>query len=163
MAGGPILPSSAFPVTAGVAFPMIYSGAGTTEDRTEMYALAAAADVAGDGIVWHLVWQMPEVLPSGTATLQIRHRVNATTGVVGLNIQWVSVAETESPDDATMNDEGSVDTTVSATADQYFNATLTLNADTVVAGEIIHMNVEVDDSAHTVAAVTGMLFAIIWV
>lgn len=163
MAGGPILPTSAFPVTASDAFPLIYDGAGTTEDRMEMYGIADATEITADAIMWHLVFQVPEVLPTGTATLQVRTRANATTGVIGLNIQWVSVAETESPDDATMNDEGSLDITTSSTADQYTNGTITLDADTVVAGELIHMNIEVDDSAHTIAADTGCLFAIIWV
>ncbi len=163
MTGGPILPSSAFPMTEGDAFALIYTGAGSTEDLAEMLGVADATEVAGDGVLWHLIFQMPEVLPAGTATLQVRMRANATTGDVGLNIQWVSVAEDESPDDASMNDEGSLDTTVSGTADRYFTATLTLDADTVVAGEIIHMNVEVDDSAHTVAADTGCFFSIVWV
>lgn len=163
MAGGPIVPVSAFPVTAADVFASIYQGAGTTEDRTEMLFIADATEVAADAVMWHLVFQMPESLPTGTANLQIRSRANATTGVIGLNIQWVSVAETESPDDATMNDEASVDITTSATADRYTNTLLELNADTVVAGELIHMDVEVDDSAHTIAADTGFLFSIIWV
>ncbi len=163
MAGGPIVPVSAFPVTAGDAFPMIYQGAGTTEDRTEMLGIADATEVTADAVLWHLVFHTPEVLPTGTAKLQIRTRANATTGVIGLNIQWVSVSEAQSPDDATMNDEGSVDITTSATADQYKNTLMTMDADTVVAGEIIHMNIEVDDTpAHTIAADTGCLFSIIW-
>jgi hypothetical protein len=163
MTGGPLVPYSSFPVTAEDAFPIMYSGAGSTQDTEEMLGIADATEVAGDAIMWHLAFDMPQDLPTGTATLQIITRANATTGVIGLNIQWVSVAKTESPDDATMNDEGSVDITTSATADQYLATTLTLNADTVVAGEIIHMNIEVDDSAHTIAADTGLLFRIIWV
>jgi len=162
MAGGPIVPMSAFPVTSGVAYVLIYQGAGTTEDRSEMYGLAAAADVAADGIAWHLVFRVPETLPTGTGKLRITTRANATSGVIGLNIQWVSVAGTESPDDATMNDETSTDITTPATADQYLQTLVTLDADTLVAKELVHMNIEVDDSAHTIAAETGMWFEIIW-
>lgn len=162
MAGGPIHPNKAFPVTANVAFTSVYDGAGSTEDREEGLFLADATTVTGDVTVWHLVFKMPESLPSGTATLQVRARANATTGVIGLNVSWVSVSGSESPDDATMNDEGSLDISYPSTADQYVTATLTLDADTVVAGEIIRMNIDVDDSAHTIAADSMLDFTIIW-
>lgn len=162
MAGGPVFPVSSMPKTAGVAFPYVYQGAGATEDITEMLGIGDATAVTGDVVAWHLLFRTPEVLPSGTARLDILTRANATSGVIGLNIRWVSVAKTESPDDATMNDEGSVDITTSSTADRYTTTTLALDADTVTAGEMIHMNVEVDDSAHTIAADVGCLFSIIW-
>ncbi len=169
MAGGPIYPSSAFVVTAGDAFPMIYVGGGSTQDSTEMLGVADGTEVAGDGILWHLVFQMPPALPTGTGKLRILARVNASTGVTGLNIQWVSVdpgvVAEESPDDATMNDELSVDidwAVGSYVADEYRETLLTLNADTLKAKEMVHMNVEVDDSAHTVASSTGLLLSIIW-
>ena len=61
-----------------------------------------------------------------------------------------------------MNDEGSVDITTSSTADRYTETVLTLDADTIVVDEFVHMNIEVDDSAHTIAVDTGCLFSIIW-
>ncbi len=164
MAGGPVYPISPFPVTAGDAFPLTYVGAGSTQDTTNMLGVADATEVAGDGILWHLVFQMPPTLPTGTGKAFIDSRVNATTGITGLNFQWVSVALTESPDDATMNDEGSVDidASVPTGADFYQRTKLTLDADTLVGGEKVHMNVEVDDSAHTVASATGLDIFIMW-
>lgn len=161
MAGGPLGPVSMYPTSAR-GFIYAYEGAGTTEDRSMMHGIAAAADIASDGTAWHLIFEMPQILPSGTAKLRIISRANATTGVIGLNVSWASVAVTESPDDATLNDEGSVDITTSATADRYVETLLTLDADTVVADEVIHMNIDVDDSAHTIAAETGLFFSIIW-
>ena len=162
MAGGPVFPLSGFPVTAGDAFEFVVDGIGTTEDRTIMYGIGNATKITGDVTMWHLVFRMPESLPTGTAKLRITTRANATTGVIGLNVSWVSVAGTESPDDATMNDELSVDITTSATADGYKETLLTLDADTIVAGEFVHMLIDTDDSAHTIAADVGLLFEIIW-
>ena len=161
MAGGPVLPISAYP-TSAIGFPMIYDGAGTTEDRMPMYGLVAAADISADGIAWHLVFEMPQVLPPGTAKLRILTRANATTGVIGLNIQTASVAANESPDDVTRTDEGSVDITTSSTADQYTETKLTITGANVVKDEFLHVYVEMDDSAHTIAIETGSLFSIIW-
>ena len=59
MTGGPIFPRSVFPVTAVSAFPGIYNGAGTTEDREEMFFVADATTIAADDLLYHVdfnVW-----------------------------------------------------------------------------------------------------------
>lgn len=162
MAGGPLAPYSALPLTEGKAWPGVYSGAGTTDDSETMCFVADATTITSDHKLWLLKFAMPEVLPTGTAKLRILLRANATTGVCALNVKWASIALTESPDDATLSDEGSVDITVPATADQYKETLTILNADTVVAGENVTVLIEADDTAHTVAADCGLVFDIIW-
>lgn len=162
MAGGPVAYSSAIPLQESKAFESIYDGAGTHEDRELMLFIADATTVDADEALWVLKFQMPEVVPTGTAKLRSRIRANATSGVLGLNIQWKSVGPNESPDDIAYSDEASWDITVPSTADQSKTQTLDLNADTVVAGETVYVLVEVDDSAHTVAVDVGCDFDIIW-
>ncbi len=164
MSGGPLYPSSAVPVTPVAATSFIYQGAGSTEDREEMLGVADATDVVADVTLYHLRFQLPDPLPSGTGKLFIDTRVNATMGITGLNVSWASVALTESPDDATLQDEGPVDidASVPTGADFYQRTKLTLDADTLVAGEKVRMNIDVDDSAHTVAAETGMDIFVMW-
>ena len=45
MVGGPIHPRGVFPVTPIDAFVNIYDGAGSTEDREEMFFVADATEI----------------------------------------------------------------------------------------------------------------------
>ena len=163
MAGGAIAPISAVPVTAGDAFPMVYDGGGTPSVPTTMYGISdATAMTAGDHTLWHLVFKTPEVLPTGQATFIVSARCPATSGTLALNIQWLSVGLTEDPDIASFFDETSLDITMPTTTDQYKEGTVDLDADTPVAGEYIHVLVEVDDSEHNVASDVGCFFLIDW-
>ena len=61
MAGGPILPIDARPITADRVFPMAL--------RDEDYeGLAFQASLGADSI-WRCFYQVPQTVPSGTATL----------------------------------------------------------------------------------------------
>ena len=162
MSGGPYSVLSAHPITAAVAFAYVYKGAGSTNDTTSMLGIGTNAVVTADVVAWHVVIPIPLVLPSGIAKLEILSRTPVESGVTALNIRWKSVAKTESPDDAVLLDEGSVDIIANLTGDQYTRTLLNLDADAVIAGEIIHMDVEVDDSAHTIADNTGLLLALIF-
>lgn len=163
MAGGPLPPISAVPIgTNGFVYPILYLGGGTTNDDTEMLGVTDATTLTADAI-WHLVFAMPVSLPSGTAKLRLLSRANATTGDLKVNPKWVSVAVEEGPDDATLNAEGTSTVTWSAgDADVYKETKITLDADTVVASEIIHMDLTFEDTSTTLAVESGHLATIIW-
>ena len=163
MAGGPILPHSALPVDSNLVFPMVYIGQGTVEDRTNMLGCNDATDLNANA-TWHLEFQMPEVLPTGTATLEILSRANAATGTLNVNPAWKSVAPGEDASTGALNAEGTTAITWSTgDADDYKSTTITLDADTVVAGEIIHMSLTFEDSGTTLATESGHIVKIIWV
>ena len=102
MAGGPIFPHSAFPVTADRVFPNFHVGAGANSKHDE--GLGVEASVGADS-TWRLRFQMPPSLPTGTGKLRLLALANATTGVAKVNPKWVSVAVEEDPSSATLNAE----------------------------------------------------------
>src|SRR5262245_1528426 len=103
MAGGPILPNSAFPVTAGYVFPNIHVGAGSGSKHDEGLGVVASLSV---NAVWRLRFLMPPTLPTGVCKLRLLALANATSGSAQVQPQWVMVAAGESPSGATLLDEG---------------------------------------------------------
>lgn len=180
MAGGPFLPSSAVPVgTSGEVFPNIHDGDGaTTHGFDEGLGVANATDLTADR-EWSLTFQMPTTLPTGTATFRLIALADIQAGDLSVDPSWASVAMDEDPSAATLTAEGpdpdsrvggdGSDTDNStfgwATADDdvYLEARWTLNADTVVAGEVIVMRLRIDDGDTDVAAVTTLLPSVIFV
>lgn len=161
MAGGPLFPSSAVPVTAGRVFPNIHVGAGANSKHDE--GLGVEASVGADAI-WRLRFQMPpSSLPSGTCKLRLLALANATSGDAKVNPKWASVAVEESPSGATLNAEGTTTVTwASGDNDQYKSAEITLDADTPVAGEIIAMDLVFETSGYTLAQVSTWIASIWW-
>lgn len=163
MAGGPVVPVSAVPLgTSGHVYPVMYDGAGSITDRTEMLGVANATTITAD-VVWHLVFRMPQVLPSGTAKLRLWSRAAVTSGDVKVNPKWKSVASGEDPSTGALNAEGtSTITWGSGDSDVYKETKIDLDADTVVAGEVIHMHLTFEDTGMTIADESGHLAEIIW-
>lgn len=161
MAGGPIFAHSAFPVTAGRVFPNFHVGAGSNSKQDE--GLGVEASVGADSI-WRLRFQMPPTsLPSGTGKLLLRALANATSGDAKVNAKWASVAATEDPSSATLNAEGtSTITWASGEADKYKDTKITLDADTLVAGEEVIMDLTFETSSWTLAQVSTWIPSIIW-
>lgn len=161
MAGGPIFPASAVPVTSGRVFPNIHVGAGSGSKHEE--GLGVEASVGADAI-WRLRFQMPPgSLPSGTGKLHLVALANATTGNAKVNTKWASVAAEEDASSATLNAEGT--TTVSFGAgdnDQYKITDITLDADTLVAGEIVVLDLVFETASWTLAQVSTWAASIIW-
>ena len=160
MAGGPIFPHSAFPVTADRVFPNFHVGAGANSKHDE--GLGVEASVGADS-TWRLRFQMPPSLPTGTGKLRLLALANATTGVAKVNPKWVSVAVEEDPSSATLN----VETTQTVTwgagdADQYKELKITLDADAIVAGEEVVMDLVFETASWTLAAVSTWITSIIW-
>lgn len=162
MAGGPIFPRSAVPVTAGKVFPNIHVGAGANSKHDEGLGVANATDLVADA-TWRLRFQMSPTLPTGTGKLRLLGIANAATGVMKVNPKWVSVAVEEDASDAALNAEGtSTVTWASGDEDVFKELKVDLNADTLVAGEEVVMDLVFEDTDTTLAAVSTWIPSIIW-
>jgi len=160
MPGGPIFPNSAYPVTAGRVFPNFHVGAGANSKHEE--GMGVEASVGADS-VWRLRFQMPPTLPSGTGKLRLLALANATSGNAKVNPKWVSVAAEENPSSATPVAETVQTVTWGAgDNDQYKELKVTLDADTLVAGEIVVMDLVFETASWTLAAVSTWIASIIW-
>lgn len=162
MAGGPIFPNSQYPATAsGLVFPNFHVSAASGSKHDE--GLGVAASIGADAI-WRLRFHMPPTsLPSGTGKLRLLALANATTGNAKVNPKWASVAVEEDPGGATLNAETTQ--TVSWGAgdnDQYKELKVTLDADTLVAGEVVVMDLVFETSSWTLAQVSTWIPSIIW-
>ena len=178
MAGGPIFPHSAFPVDAGLVFPNFHVGGGANSKQDEGLGVANATDLTGDAI-WRLRFQMPTTLPTGTATLKVMALANLAAGDLSVDPKWASVAPDQEPGGFTMNAEGpdpdsrtggngsNVDNSTfgwdTGDEDVYIEARWTLNADTVVGGEEIVMDLTIVDADSDHAAVVTLIVSIIFV
>ena len=160
MAGGPIFPHSAFPVTAGRVFPNFHVGAGANSKQDEGLGVEASV---GAGSTWRLRFQMPPTLPTGTGKLRLLALANATSGVAKVNPKWVSVAVEEDPSGATLNAEGTSTVTWSTgDNDQYKELKVTLDADSLVASEEVVMDLVFETTSWTLAQVSTWIASIIW-
>lgn len=161
MAGGPIFPHSAVPVTSGRVFPNIHIGAGANSKHDD--GLGVEASVGADAI-WRLRFMLPpSSLPSGTCKLNLFALANATSGDAKVNAKWASVAAEEDPSGATLNAEGTSTLTWGAgDNDQYKNLKITLDADTPVAGEVVVMDLTFETTSWTLAQVSTWQASIIW-
>ncbi len=180
MAGGPFFAHSAFPVgnAAGELFPSVHIGAGANSVHDEGLGVANATDLTGDG-VWELRFQMPTTLPTGTATFKLIAIAALEAGDLSVDPQWASVASDEEPGAAVLNAEGpdpdsrtggngsDVDNSTFGWGvgddDKYIEARWALDADTVVAGEEIVMNIRIDDGDSDHAAVVTLIPSVIFV
>ncbi len=173
MAGGPVFPHSAVPVTAARVFPNIHVGAGTVGSPEEE-GLGVEASV-GANATWRLRFQMPPTLPSGTGKLRLLALANATSGIARVNPTWASVNIGEDPSGFALFAEGITADAVAGFAgagatlewgagdnDQYGEAKWNLNADTLVALEEVIMNLVFETSSWTLAAVSTWIASIIW-
>lgn len=160
MAGGPIFPCSAVPVTSDRVFPNIHVGAGSNSKHDE--GLGVQASVGADS-TWRLRFQMPPTLPTGTCKLRLLALANATSGNAKVNPKWASVAPEEDPSSATLNAE-TVSTLSWSTGDndQYKELKITLDADTPVGGEMIVMDLVFETSSWTLAQVSTWIASVIW-
>lgn len=154
MAGGPIFPNSAYPVTADRVFPTFL-----TSEMPE--GLGYQASLGADSI-WRLFFRMPPTLPSGTCKLLLSCQANATTGDAKLNAKWKSYAATEVPAAASLTAEGVATISFATTAYRLTETKITLDADTPVGGELIMLDLVGETSGWTLAAVLSVMACIIW-
>lgn len=149
MAGGPIFPFSAVPITTGRVFPVILT--------TEMpESLGFEASLGADSI-WRLFYRMPPVIPTGTAKLRLAGQANSNSGNAKLNVKWKSYAAGELPAAASLNAEGVGTLPFATSAYLLTELIVTLDADTFVANELIMLDLVGETSSWTLAAVLGIL------
>lgn len=149
MAGGPILPFSAEPITAPRVFPVRLTA--------EMpRSLGFEASLGADAI-WRLFYRMPPTIPTGTAKLLLACQANATTGAAKLNAKWKSWGANEVPAAASLTAEGTDTVTFATTAYRLTEVVRVLDADTFVGGELIMIDLTGETSSYTLAAVMGVL------
>ena len=156
MAGGPIFPFSAKPDTADRVFPN-FGGSGSDSE-----GLGVEASV-GANATWKLRFLMPPTLPTGTAKLLLHAMAAATSGAAKVNPTWASVAAEQDPDGFSLNAEGTGTITWGAgDTDQIKELKVTLDADTVVAGEWVVMDLVFETTSWTLAVVSTWFASIIW-
>lgn len=161
MAGGPIYPFSAYPVTADRAFSGFHE---TPTNTFHIEGLQVEASVGAD-TYFHLVYKIPPALPTGTAKVSIEGIANATTGAGKVNFKWKSVAVEESLDlaEGDVNAEGTTTITWAAgDANVIKQSKVALDADTVVADEFIVAIVVFETTGWTLAQVSTWNFPLIW-
>lgn len=159
MAGGPIFPHSTFPVdTSGRLFPNVYVGGGANSKQDVGMGVKASLDADA---IWRLRFQCPPTLPTGTGKLLLRGLANASTGNAKVNPKWASVAGGESPSAATLNAEG-VSTITWSAVDVYVDTKITLDADTLVGGEVVVMDLTFETASWTLAQVSTWQPFLIW-
>lgn len=156
MAGGPVFPHSVYPVTAGKVFPTFL-----TAEMPEGLAFMASLDADA---IWRVFYRMPPTsLPTGTGKVLLPCRANATSGVARINIKWKSYAANEVPSAASLNAEGVGSVTFATTAYRETQHKVTLDADTLVAGEMVMMDITGETTSWTLSAVMSIdLPPIIW-
>ena len=161
MAGGPVFPFSAYPVTADRVFRNVHVGGGANSKHDE--GLGVEASLGADAI-WRLRFLMPPTLPTGTGKIRLIQLSNVGgTQAAKVNPKWASVALGENPSAATLNAEGtSTLSLVVGDADDYKEVKVTLDADTLVAGEIVVMDLTFETTGWTLAVVSTWQAAIIW-
>lgn len=156
MAGGPVYPFSAIPITAGKVFPV-----NLTAEMPESLGFLASLDADA---IWRLFYRMPESLPTGTGKLRMVGQANATTGNVKINVKWKSWGANEVPAAASLTAEGVGTDAFATTAYRLTElALVTLDADTIVAKELIMIDLTGETASWTLAATLGILPpTIIW-
>jgi len=159
MAGGPANWQSVAFDTTGRVFEMDYEG-GTNARRQHGIGVE---DSLGANAIAYLTFEAPQVLPSGTAKLRLELKADAVTGNAKINPKWFSYAPTENFDTMTLNAEG-VNTVTWATGDNddFKELKVTLDADTIVAGEKIFIALTFETASWTLAVRMLCLASIIW-
>lgn len=174
MAGGPLMPISAIPVTAARVFPNVHVGAGANSKHTEGLGVEASL---GANAIWRLRWLLPDPLPTGTGTLRLYVLANATSGVARVNPAWVCVAVGAAPDTATLVAEsvtpdaqagqaggsGATLTWGAGDADQLLSVSWTMNASTLTAGQFVVADITFESTSWTLAQVSTWIPVLLWI
>ena len=110
---------------------------------------------------WELRFKMPPTLPTGTGKLSLIPLADAVTGNAKVNPKWASVAIGEDPSSATLNAEGTTTITWSTNDDdEYQEAKVTLDADTLVANEMVVMDLVFETASWTLAVISTWIVSI---
>ncbi len=159
MAGGPIYPSSAFPIdTAGRIFPNFYAGGGGNAAPHDE-GLGVMASLSADA-VWDLRFPMPPTIPTGTLKLRLLGLANATSGVAKITISDATVAAGASPSAATLTGETQVSLTW-ATVDIYVESKTALTS-SPAGNDMLVVALTFNTTSWTLAQVSTWLASVLW-
>ena len=162
MPGGPVFPCSAYAVNAGLVFQSVHVGAGANSKQDVGLGVADATTLDANA-TWRLRFGVPPKLPTGTCTLRLWSLANATSGALKFGVNWASIAAEESPSGATLQSEGTQTITWSAGDNDCYKVTdVALDADTVVAGEMIAMDLTFEDTGKTLAVTSTHYASVVW-
>ncbi len=162
MAGGPIFPFSAIPVTADDVFAYIIDTANII--GWEGLGVGDDTEVAGDAI-WRLRFLVPPSLPTGTPKLHCIAVANATSGVSRTLVKWTSGAAETALAAVTAEDASDELTWAAGDDDQFKEFKRTLDATTVpAAGDVVHVDLtfEGGHANWTLAQISVWLATLIW-
>lgn len=149
-----IQPYSKVPVTGGMVYYKVYNS------EEELLHVTTASLLTSDAIA-RLRFQVPQSLPSGVVKVRVVARANATSGNGTFDPKWCSAAVEEAA--CTVQSEGTSTITWEAgDTHQRKEAKIALDADTVVAGEIIEMDFTFIDVSHTLTVESAWHVSLIW-
>lgn len=159
MAGGPIAPISAVPITAGNVFPYVYVGGGANSKHEE--GLGVAASIAADS-TWRLRFPVPPTVPTGTMKLRLLALANATSGAAKVTVQDANVAAGASPSGATLTSETQATITWGAgDNDKYKEAKVTLTP-TPAGNDIMVVDLVFNTTSWTLAQISCWMATLIF-
>lgn len=162
MASGQLSPIS-------VTFPndgLLFSNVHETPNGTKIEGVGLAASL-GTATDLQLQFHIPPEQPAGTTVKFLARPIaDGTSADVDLNIRWKSFATEEDMDIAKTSfptAEGTSTITWAAGDDHVFKEVkVTMDADTVVDAEIVHMYVQFEVPTSALAAISTWVFHIIW-
>lgn len=158
MAGGPVFPHSAFPVTAGNVFPYVYVGGGTNSKQD--VGLGVVGSLGADS-TWRLRFKMPTTIPTGTFTFKAWALANASSGVAKYTLKWANVAAGSSPSGASLSSEAQQ--TVTWTAVDIYNESSFAPALTPTANNEIVADLVFNSTGWTLTATSCWIVSVVWV
>ena len=161
MAGGPIYPFSIGYPSSGRVYPGYHLGSANSR---QFYGHRCEASLGADSIL-ELIFEIPQVLPSGDAKLRVLMIADAVAGDGVINPGWASLAVGEDYDTIAMNAEGADTTTWAAGDDEeLLESIIVLDADAVVADELVVMQITFVSAGAvwTLAQISTWNFSIIW-
>ena len=159
MPGGDIYPYSALPGTPDWTFEHVHITTDPTQDAHDV-GLGVRADLAVDAI-WRLRFQMPPALPqTGVGQLRLKGIVGLT-GDARVNVKWRSASDGEFLHGTALNAEG-VQTYTFAQANVLRFFYIILDADSLVADEVVLMDLTFETIGWTLSANSTWFPSICW-
>jgi hypothetical protein len=157
-----LYPFSAFPATEGKVYP---DAIRTNTNDFWIEGVGVMASLDADAEI-HYVFRVPGGLPTGTAKLEVTGFSYDANGDAKLNPKWASKAYEEDLDLAasSLNAEGTQTMTWATGSDahQFKQLKVTLDADTIVAGEFIVLRLALETSGWTMNQRAIFNVSIIW-
>jgi hypothetical protein len=157
-----------YPATTGRAFANVHESAGSGVKHFSGWGVcpgtgADCATTTAD-TTWELVaWDIPPVLPSGTATLRCWAIANDASGVAKVNWKWNTCASEVDCSGVTLNAEGtSTVTWTTGDADQLKLLDITMDASTLTAGQPVVGKLVFEATGWTETKVSTWNCSIVW-